>query len=215
MYVSDTRKDKKSEENNETVIEMETKITSELHEYIELGFSIRSTIATANGTFGGFLILDIGMCIFVTIITIYFTPLIFNAFSQSNFHSVKFSFGLHCFILAIKTALRWINFYRAGQLMANKCQNIKGILEDLLMEHQESLTKKVRTKLKILIKRFDDSAPIKPKSTFDLNFSTAVSAAGLIATYLVILVQFKQSNMDMTLQKWKEGTENNGTAIFS
>ena len=194
---------------------METKRNSDLQEYIQLGFSIRSTIATANDTFGGFLILDIGMCIFVTIISIYFTPLIFEAFFHLNFHSVKFSFGLHCFILAIKTAVRWINFYRAGQLMTNKCQNIKAILEDLLMEHQESLSKTDKTKLRILIKRFDDSAPIKPKSTFDLNFSTAISAAGLIATYLVILVQFKQSNIDLTMQKWKEETENNGTAIFS
>ena len=63
------------------------------------------------------------------------------------------------------------------------------------------------------MKRFDDSAPIKPKSTFDLNFSTAISAAGLIATYLVILVQFKQSNIDFTVQKWKEETNHSHGAL--
>ena len=159
------------------------------------------------------MILDISMCIFVTIITIYFIPLIFHAFSN-DFHSVKFSFGLHCFILAIKTATRWINFYRAGQEMANKCQNIKFILENLLMEHLTSLSEIDRTKLKILIKRFDDPAPIKPKSSFDLNLPTAISAAGLIVTYLVILVQFKQSNIGLPIQEWKENAENNVTATL-
>ena len=81
------------------------------------------------------------------------------------------------------------------------------------MDHFTSLSELDRTKLRILIKRFDDPAPIQPRSSFNLNLPTAISAAGLIATYLVILVQFKQSNMDLTMQKWKEQTENNGTII--
>ena len=120
---------------------MEKNETFDLQEYIKIGFSIRSTIAIANDTLGGFLMVDICMCIFVTILTVYFIPLVFDAFSKTHFNSVKFSFGLHCFILAIKTAVRWINFYRAGQVLANKCQNIKTILEDLLIDHQTSIAK--------------------------------------------------------------------------
>ena len=171
-------------------------------------------IAIANDTLGGFLMVDICMCIFVTILTVYFIPLVFDAFSKTHFNSVKFSFGLHCFILAIKTAVRWINFYRAGQVLANKCQNIKTILEDLLIDYQTSISKDEKTKLKMLIKRFDDPSPIRPNSSFDLNLSTAISAAGLIATYLVILVQFKQSNIDQTLQNWNEETKNTSTFLF-
>ena len=121
----------------------------------------------------------------------------------------KFNFGSFR-----KSIVRIIHLYRAGQLMANKCQNIKAILEDLLMEHQESLSKADKIKLRILIKRFDDSAPIKPKSSFDLNLPTAISAAGLIVTYLVILVQFKQSNIGLPMQEWKENAENNVTATL-
>ena len=193
---------------------MEKNETFDLQEYIKIGFSIRSTIAIANDTLGGFLMVDICMCIFVTILTVYFIPLVFDAFSKTHFNSVKFSFGLHCFILAIKTAVRWINFYRAGQVLANKCQNIKTILEDLLIDYQISISKDERTKLKMLIKRFDDPSPIRPNSSFDLNLSTAISAAGLIATYLVILVQFKQSNIDQTFKNWNEETKNTSTLLF-
>ena len=66
----------------------------------------------------------------------------------------------------------------------------------------------------MLIKRFDDPSPIRPNSSFDLNLSTAISAAGLIATYLVILVQFKQSNIDQTLQNWNDETKNTSTLLF-
>ena len=167
--------------------------------YIDVGYKIRTSLDVANGTLGSFLFIDICMCVFVTIISVYFTPLIFEAFSHSEENSeiiinrIKLSYGLHCLFLAIKASVRWINFYRVGQNIAVKCHQISISLEHLLINHPK-LTKEVRRNLKILIQRYKTNSPIRPWNSFDLNLSTAISAAGLVATYLVILIQFRQQS---------------------
>ena len=159
------------------------------------------------------------MCILVTIICVYFTPLMGQAFSitESNdqsFNPILFSFGSHCFLLALKAGIRWINYYRVGQKTSNLCLKIKKKLEEILMDYYASLSKQDKAKLKILIQRFEISAPYRPLSVFDLNLSAAISTAGLVATYLVILVQFKQTNIDITLQKWQQQLSSNLTTML-
>jgi hypothetical protein len=48
-------------------------------EYINFGFQLRNSIATTSDTLGCFLFIDITMCLFVSIIGSYFTPLILDA----------------------------------------------------------------------------------------------------------------------------------------
>ena len=196
-------KDAKTEEidkNEDTKIE----IIKDTHEsLIELGFKLRSSLDTTSRTLGSFLFVDICMCVFVTIITIYFTPLIFESISMNEnseiiVNKVKLSYGLHCLFLAIKASVRWINFYRVGQKIASKCQKISQSLEQALMDQQGKILKETKRSMKILIRRFQVDALIRPWDSFDLNLSTAVSAAGLVATYLVILIQFRQSNVEST-----------------
>ena len=170
--------------------------------FIEVGFKIRASLDAASDTLGSFLFIDVCMCVFVTIISVYFIPLIFEAFSVSEdtsdivVNNVKLSYGLHCLFLAIKASVRWINFYRVGQKIALKCHKISFSLEHLLMEHQTSMPKYLRRNLKILIQRYKTNSPIRPWNSFDLNLSTAISAAGLVSTYLVILIQFRQSSQE-------------------
>jgi hypothetical protein len=79
---------------------------------------------------------------------------------------------------------------------------LQGTLEELLMEYHETLSKSERFRGKILIKRYDTNAPIRPWEGFDLNLATAISAAGLVATYLVILIQFRLSGIDVAISEW-------------
>ena len=188
--------------NHDTKIEI-IKDTSE--SLIALGFKLRSGLDTASQTLGSFLFVDICMCVFVTIITVYFTPLIFESMSMNEnsevfINKVQLSYGLHCLFLATKASVRWINFYRVGQKIASKCHSISQNLEQALMDQQEGMPKETKRSMKILIRRFQVDALIRPWDSFDLNLSTAVSAAGLVATYLVILIQFRQSNEESNHQ---------------
>ena len=185
-----------------TKIQMEISKREKLTNYIDLGKDLRAMVNIINKTLGKFVVLDISMCLLVTIITVYFIPLIFDAWSRTQdneitLNPVKLSFGIHCFFLALKAGIRWINYYRAGQHTSNEFQKVKSTLEELLIDFHDDLQKVDRSKLKILIGQFDSNAPYQPMASFNLTLPTAVSAAGLVATYLVILVQFKQSNLQM------------------
>ena len=45
--------------------------------------------------------------------------------------------------------------------------------------------------LEVTIERYSRSAPIRPMGIFDLNSGSAMSIAGLLLTYLIVLFQFK------------------------
>jgi hypothetical protein len=48
-----------------------------------------------------------------------------------------------------------------------------------------------RNHFDILIERFSKPAPIPPKDVFNMNWASGVSIAGLIVTYMIVLLQFK------------------------
>ena len=76
-------------------------------DFIKLGFDLTSCMDTMSEAFGCILFADVSFCIIVSIISIYFTPLIFEAivFDEQNtlkWNTVKLSFGLHCFFISIR-----------------------------------------------------------------------------------------------------------------
>ena len=48
--------------------------------------------------------------------------------------------------------------------------------------------------LDVTIERYSRSSPIRPMDIFDLNSGSAMSIAGLLLTYLIVLFQFKVSD---------------------
>ncbi len=59
------------------------------------------------------------------------------------------------------------------------------------MNSTDSLTESERTQLGVLIDQFDNDAPLKPKNIFSLSNDSGSSMAGLVLTYLIVLIQFK------------------------
>ena len=85
------------------------------------------------------------------------------------------------------------HFLQIGQELSNSYQNIRDKLEQLLIENAENMSTRQRTEMDVLIKRFANTAPLRPKDTFDMNYATGASLGGLLLTYTIVLVQFKDS----------------------
>ncbi len=86
---------------------------------IKAGLNQWRCLSLASDTLGPFLFIDISMCLFVTIIGAYFTPLILDGIRFNHehyfFNVVKVSYGAHNFLLAIQAGLLWINYCRVGK----------------------------------------------------------------------------------------------------
>ena len=78
--------------------------------------------------------------------------------------------------------------------MANEFKSIKEKQEDLLVEEANHMTPQERAGMRVLISRFDNPSPFRPMDVFDMNFGSAASVAGLILTYVIVLMQFKMSD---------------------
>ena len=84
-------------------------------------------------------------------------------------------------------------FLQIGQQLSDSYQNIRDRLEQLLIEEAETMSTRQRTEMDVLINRFANTTPLRPKDTFDMNYSTGASLGGLLLTYVIVLVQFKDS----------------------
>ena len=54
-----------------------------------------------------------------------------------------------------------------------------------LLNHEEM------SQLDVLITRYSNPGPMRPLDMFNLNFASAASTAGLLLTYLIVLMQFR------------------------
>ena len=86
-------------------------------------------------------------------------------------------------------------FYRAGQHIATGYNCVRSSLETYFLSKQESLSTQQTNEVQVLIQRFGNPSPIRPRNAMKLTASSGMSALGLILTYLVVLVQFKANEI--------------------
>lgn len=87
--------------------------------------------------------------------------------------------------------LRTSSLYSKGQKLSISFKRTKRALQQYFVTHVEDLDENECNILHLLINQYDDASPIRPKDTIDLNYNTELTAAGLMLTYMVVLLQFK------------------------
>ncbi len=74
-------------------------------------------------------------------------------------------------------------------------RKVRKDLENLHVEQFELMDDKIRTGLKQLISEFQQQPALKVIDSFDLDSATALTCGGLLATYLIVLLQFKATGL--------------------
>jgi hypothetical protein len=72
---------------------------------------------------------------------------------------------------------------------ANECLRQKGVVVS------EYLPRRQRTRLAALRERLANAVPVRPRDAFALNTSMTLSACGTVTTYIIVLLQFKASDI--------------------
>ena len=78
------------------------------------------------------------------------------------------------------------------------CRKIKESLQEIIIIEVNSITRKERIKLEVLINNFSEKCPFTPLGVLDVNLSNAVSMAGLSFTYVIVLLQLQISDRYQT-----------------
>ncbi len=79
-----------------------------------------------------------------------------------------------------------------GQVMRTTYAGIRTKLQDRLLL-RSSDPDVDREEARVLIDRFSASSPLRPMDMFDMHYESGASLAGLIFTYVIVLLQFKSS----------------------
>ena len=64
-------------------------------------------------------------------------------------------------------------------------------LLSLTYVYGDKMSSREKCQIDALAAIFSNEGPIRPKNIFNLNFASLASTAGLLITYLIVLVQFR------------------------
>ncbi len=91
-------------------------------------------------------------------------------------------------VLAVISFVRIVVLFTLGQDLANEWRIFKTTLTKKCIEKGEGLSAKDQIMIRVINQNF---GIIRPMDCFDLRASTALSAGGIMVTYLAFLLQFK------------------------
>lgn len=100
-------------------------------------------------------------------------------------------FGLAQGCLAILAFLRLVLLISKGQKVSQRSQNLVAELQAYRSGQFALLSPGELVNLEVVIERFSSRPTIRPMDCFNLNLSTGVSLAGLLITYIIVLLQFR------------------------
>jgi len=169
--------------------------SDQIEEMAATGLQLITAVTKAESALGLTIFWETGTCLLSLILGIFFSVGLVDSIVKANFQSVTFFHGLYETTVAILALTRLFVVFSSGERLTYQMHQAANELEELMMASTEDLPDHLKTKLLILCKRLSSPAAIRPLNSFDLSWSTALSTCGLLITCIVILLQFKFTEM--------------------
>ena len=162
------------------------------------GFHLVEAVIQAEKALGFLIFLEIGTCLWSLILGIFFGVGLIDVIVSHNWPSLSFFYGLYQITVSILALIRLFVVFSSGQRLTCQMQDTVTRLEELVIKVEEDGNQILKVKLDILSRRLGyKSAAIRPLNSFDLSWSTALSCVGFLITCIVILLQFKFTEVQM------------------
>ena len=162
------------------------------------GFHLVEAVIQAEKALGFLIFLEIGTCLWSLILGIFFGVGLIDVIVSHNWPSLSFFYGLYQITVSILALIRLFVVFSSGQRLTCQMQDTVTRLEELVIKVEEDGNQILKVKLDILSRRLGyKSAAIRPLNSFDLSWSTALSCVGFLITCIVILLQFKFTELQM------------------
>ncbi len=152
------------------------------------------TLECFETTFGNYTLVEVSVCLINMILGPFmFTAVLDEVFSKETGDSFGLSFYLSTFsfITAVISLVKIYALFKLGQGLANEWRNLKSTLQLMCIENAEKMSQQDNLILDVISL---ESGVLRPKDCFDLKASTALSAGGILVTYIAVLIQFRLSD---------------------
>ncbi len=181
------------------VSQLKTAKQTEVRRLIEQGRKIQEATEKLGKAYEKFLVFEIFICICTLVLGVFFSVSIFDAVNSPNgWFNIRSLLGMNQICQTMTSLLKIGTLFINGQRLKNMNMKVRKHLEELHIEQVEMLGDKMRTKLERLIGQFTRQPSLRIMDSFDLDSSTALTCAGVLVTYLVVLLQFKATGWKAT-----------------
>ena len=182
-------------ENGKTFIERSEILNEE--KILSIGFNLIDVIKEMNVWLTGIIVNTYLICLIVATGTLYSSSTILF---QRSFALILFSASNFCISLLTINRLIWLTAF--GHQLSLSIKNCSYHLQRLKITERD-VDEEGFQLLKEELKYYGE-APLTPLSAFSVSTSTLLSAFGTIITYLIVLVQFKVSELPGDTQERQE-----------
>ena len=184
--------DTSTKKQNDVILQVEPLIRPKLTEQLDIGIQISKLLNMMNDTMSHFLFYLFAILL-VNGTTMAFaqTEIIF----ARQHHAEVF---VNFFVFSILGGLYFAMLFRictTGQDVGNASKVLKEAFEDAFLKSQNSYKIAEKTQFEIMIKKLEDASVISPCQAFNVNHSSFLGSMCLISTYLIVLTQFKVSEV--------------------
>ena len=161
-----------------------TSCSSEIDSSIMSGFALWRLTRSADAA--------LGPCVFASFLLALANSVIcfFSVVSSLFNHSKPLLVLAFACLSAVHTSRIW-RLCQAGQRLSDAMRSSSELIRTMTARDYSELDREKMHKLRILRQRLDDDGPIKALAYFKLNKSTLLSIGATVATYMIILLQFK------------------------
>ena len=164
---------------------------------MSIGFNLIDVIKEMNVWLTGIIVNTYLICLIVATGTLYSSSTILF---QRSFALILFSASNFCISLLTINRLIWLTAF--GHQLSLSIKNCSYHLQRLKITERD-VDEEGFQLLKEELKYYGE-APLTPLSAFSVSTSTLLSAFGTIITYLIVLVQFKVSELPGDTQERQE-----------
>ena len=166
-------------------------------EVLAVGQNVCKFFHTINSSFGALIFEECAITLFVMITGAYtgLSNLIVLAGQEeiSGFILCFFLQGTMVFTLSGYRLLFTVNF---GEDIQVEIAKTKNMLRQQMLAYHDELDEKTRFRCAMIQEKLDRFQCLKPKKIFCLNKAMMLGAASTLATYLVIMMQFKTGELN-------------------
>lgn len=156
------------------------------------GMDIVEALSLLDAIFGGAITTEITLCLMAEIFGFYFGSTLFEAIITGRL--LIFLFLIVFVVLGVQGLTRYCILIHNGQALTNVMRECRVTLKNMDIQ-LAPLTHVQAKQMEWILSRFSEPVAWSPMGLFDLSQSSSLMAHSVIVTYLVVLIQFKGSDV--------------------
>ncbi len=162
---------------------------------LDAGFWLSNLSEQANVTLGRLTLTILFVNVVLSSCGVYLSTSLFNVRRDGQFRIVNFLYGSSDAFVGVYGIYVLYKLHKVGQELADAYRRVRRGLQLVAIEEADAMSPRESQQLAFLLEHYSSESPLQPLNACNINYASGASLAGLIFTYIIVLLQFKMGEL--------------------